>query len=341
MKSFDVGSLTDRQLAGQRLMVGFEGTEFNDRLHYVISELAVGGLILFKRNAVDPEQLGSMCHKAQDIAEKNGHPPLLIAIDQEGGPVARLGPPFTVFPGNRSIGDSRSIEDAREFGSISAMELKGIGVNLNFAPVLDVVPGDLESPVMDDRVFGNDPELVAQFGCVVIDSLQAGGVAATAKHFPGIGRTTLDSHLDLPFLDTTYAAIEKNDLIPFKEAIACGVEAVMLSHIVYNNIDSEWPAGLSRAIGKNLLRDKLGFQGVSFTDDLDMGAIKKHFDVATFVERICEAEIDMALICHDEDKMEASYEALLQGIESSEHIKKKTWTSVSRILTLKSGYASK
>jgi beta-N-acetylhexosaminidase len=339
MNLFDVDALTDRQLAGQRLMVGFEGTTFNDRLHDVISELAVGGLILFKRNVVDPQQLESLCRKAQEISEDSGNPPLLIAIDQEGGPVARLGAPFTVFPGNRVIGDTRSEEAAVEFGRVSAEELKGIGVNLNFAPVLDVVPPELVSPVMDDRVFGNDPELVAQLGRVVIESLQNGGVCATAKHFPGIGRTTLDSHLDLPFLDTDYEVLESSDLIPFIEAIACGVGAVMLSHIVYTRIDPDWPAGLSSVIGKVLLREKLGFKGVSFTDDLDMGAINKHYDVTTFVERICQAEVDMALICHDEDKMQASYERLLQGIHSSEEIKKKTVTSVKRILELKSSYA--
>ena len=199
MESYDGTVFTARQLAGQRLMVGFEGTASNDRLRYVITELGVGGLVLFKRNVENPEQLHSLCHEAQTIAANSGQPPLLIAIDQEGGPVARLGPPFTVFPGNKAIGKTESRAAAKEFGDVSAKELKAAGINLNFAPVLDVVPEGLSDPIMGDRVFGTNPELVAELGCIVIESLQAGGVAATAKHFPGIGRTTLDSHLGNPF----------------------------------------------------------------------------------------------------------------------------------------------
>jgi beta-N-acetylhexosaminidase len=335
---YKADSLTDEQLAGQRLMVGFKGKELDDELVSLIREIRVGGLILFKRNVSDPSQLARLCGAAQAVALEKGNLPLTIAIDQEGGPVARLGPPFAVFPGQRAIGDARSETAARDFGTITAGELKGVGINLNFAPVLDVVPKGLDSPVMTDRVFGDSPDLVANLGKMVIESLQENGVAATAKHFPGIGRTIVDSHEDLPFLDTEHHVLNSIDLVPFKAAIRTRVEAVMLSHVVYKDLDPTWPAGLSSIIAKDLLRETMGFEGVTITDDLDMGAIDKHFDVGTFVKRICRAEIDIALICHDRQKIEATYEEMLNAIRRSEDVRNKTVSSVQRILNLKERY---
>jgi beta-N-acetylhexosaminidase len=331
--------LTDEQLAGQRLMVGFEGQGPDDGLRSLIREVHVGGLILFKRNVSDPPQVAALCQGAQAFASEAGIPPLAISIDQEGGPVARLGPPFSVFPGNRAIGDARSDAAAREFGTTTARELKGVGINMDFAPVLDVVPEGLDSSVMADRVFGSSPDLVAGLGNAVIETLQGNGVAATAKHFPGIGRTVVDSHIDLPFLDTKEDVLKTTDFVPFQAAIDVGVEAVMLSHIVYNDLDPTWPAGLSSIIAKDLLRGDMGFTGVTVTDDLDMGAIDKHYDVRSFVNRICDAEIDIALICHDRQKMVATYEALLAAIRSSEDQRNKFVASVERILRLKERYA--
>jgi beta-N-acetylhexosaminidase len=336
---YSADSLTDEQLAGQRLMVGFEGRVLDDTLRSLIGEMHVGGLILFKRNVSDPSQLADLCHAAQAFAVESGHPRLMVAIDQEGGPVARLGPPFTVFPGNRAIGKARSETAAREFGTITARELKGVGINMNLAPVLDVVPQGLTSPVMADRVFGQEPELVADLGGAVIEALQENGVAATAKHFPGIGRTTVDPHIDLPFLDTGQHVLDSTDLVPFRAAIQSGVEAVMLSHVVYRDLDPAWPAGLSTVIAKDLLRGTLGFEGITITDDLDMGAIDAHFDLDTFVTRISDAEIDIALICHDRAKIEGAYGALLKAVRASDDQRTKAVASVQRILNLKKRYA--
>ena len=152
---YDADSLTHEQLAGQRLMVGFEGKILDDDLRLMILDLRVGGLVLFKRNVSDPPQVAELCEAAQAYAAESGNPPLMIAIDQEGGPVARLGPPFTVFPGNRAIGAARSEEAAREFGTVTARELKGVGITMNLAPVLDIAPPGFDS-VMADRVFGED-----------------------------------------------------------------------------------------------------------------------------------------------------------------------------------------
>ncbi len=293
---------------------------------------------MFRRNVTNPSQLSELCQDAQDLATQRGNPPLLIAIDQEGGPVTRLDPPFTVFPGNLAIGNARSIVAARKFGEITAKELREVGITLNFAPVLDVIPEGFDSSVMAGRAFGNSPGLAGDLGKTVIESLQENGVGATAKHFPGIGRTTLDSHADLPFLKTKGHILDSLDLIPFKAAIHSNVAAVMLAHVVYTDLDPTWPASLSTIIAKELLRDTMGFKGVSITDDLDMGAIDKHFDVDTFVERICDAEIDIALICHDQHKIEATHSKFLKAIQTSDHVKKHSLKSVRRILRLKTEY---
>ncbi|MBW2171807.1 MAG: beta-N-acetylhexosaminidase [Deltaproteobacteria bacterium] len=334
---YDADSLTHEQLAGQRLMVGFEGKVLDDDLRFMIRDLRVGGLILFKRNVSDPFQVAELCEAAQAYAVDSGNPSLIIAIDQEGGPVARLGPPFTVFPGNRAIGAARSEQSAREFGTVTARELRGVGINMNFAPVLDVAPPGFDS-VMADRVFGEDPELVAFLGKTVITGLQDNGMPATAKHFPGIGRTTLDSHADLPYLDTERQILDETDLVPFRVAVTSGVEAVMLSHVVYKALDAEWPASLSAIVAKDLLRDKMGFEGITITDDLDMGAIEKHFDIETAVRRILDAEVDIALICHNRQKMERAHQALVEAVGESEESRQKTSASVQRILNLKQKY---
>ncbi len=336
---YNVDSLTDEQLAGQRLMVGFSGKVLDEELRFMISKMRVGGLIVFKRNVSDPAQVAALCRAAQVLAEESGNPRLMISVDQEGGPVARFGPPFTVFPGNRTIGETGSEHAAREFGAVTARELKGVGINMNLAPVLDVVPYGLNS-VMADRVFGEEPELVAHLGRIVIETLQNNGVASTAKHFPGIGRTTVDSHIDLPYLGAERHVLDSTDLVPFRAAIGSGVEAVMLSHVVYKALDPAWPASLSAIIANDLLRKTMGFEGVTITDDLDMGAIDKHFDVDTTVRKISGADIDIALICHDRSKAEAAYGALLKAMQESEEARRKAIASVRRILNMKRKYAA-
>ncbi|MBW1743984.1 MAG: beta-N-acetylhexosaminidase, partial [Deltaproteobacteria bacterium] len=188
--------------------------------------------------------------------------------------------------------------------------------------------------------FGEDPELVASLGKTMIAGLQDNGMPATAKHFPGIGRTTLDSHADLPYLDTERQVLDETDLVPFRVAVKGGVEAVMLSHVVYTALDAEWPASLSSVIAKGILRDSMGFGGIVMTDDLDMGAIDRHFDIETAVRRISDAEIDIALICHNRQKMERAHEVLLEVMGESGESRRKASVSVQRILNLKRRYFS-
>jgi beta-N-acetylhexosaminidase len=328
------GNLSKEQLAGQRLMVGFDGTTLNLDLKFLIDRLKIGGIILFSRNLETPDQIMRLCGEIQDFARRCEQPPLFIAVDQEGGQVARLKAPFTQFPGNPHL---KSEDEATRFAEVTAAELTRVGINMNMAPVLDIAPEDINS-IMAGRAFGSDPSWVTKLGIKVIDRLQSNKVISVAKHFPGIGRTVMDSHRDLPELDVDITAIERMDLIPFKAGIQHGVSGVMLSHIFYRNLDSRWPASLSRKIAKVLLRDRLGFGGIALTDDLDMGAIVKHFDIQTAIHQILAAEIDLALICHKGPNIEIAYAEILSGIMESDRMKAKGLESAERIMKLKNKY---
>ena len=330
----DIISFSPEQSAGQRLMVGFDGTELNAELKFLIDTLKVGGIILFSRNLIDPEQIKNLCVSIQSYARSCDQPPLLIAIDQEGGQVARLKEPFTQFPGNSKM---KGPDDAVYFARTTATELLEVGINMNMAPVLDVAPEGINS-IMAERAFGPDPGWVSEQGRVVIEHLQAENIMAVAKHFPGIGRTVLDSHFELPDLDIDVDAMQGFDLFPFKTAISHDVAGIMLSHIRYTRIDPDWPASLSKTIADDLLRKQMGYDGVVMTDDLDMGAIAKHYDLNTAIRQILSADIDMTLICHAGPDIENAFREILDVQRRSQSLKAKGMNSLERIMRLKKKY---
>jgi len=332
----NITTFSDEQLAGQRLMVGFDGIELNRELKYLIDRVKVGGVILFARNLINPEQIKQLCLSLQGYAAACGQPPLFIAIDQEGGQVARLKQPFTQFAGNPEMEGQK---DARHFAEVTATELSRTGINMNLAPVLDVA-FNAQKSIMAGRAFGADPIQSADLGSTVIEHLQQSGIMAVAKHFPGIGRTTLDSHVEMPILDIDLETLTATDLLPFEAAIKREVSGIMLAHILYSQLDSEWPASLSATIARDVLRDQMGFNGVVLTDDLDMGAIKKRYDIKTVVSRILLAEIDVALICHQGPDIENAFKEILNAHESSQLIKAQGQESVKRILRLKERFLS-
>lgn len=331
----NIVDFTDEQLSGQRIMAGFDGTVLNDDLKYMIDELKVGGVILFSRNITSPSQVRELCRSVQDFAASCGQPDLFIAIDQEGGVVSRLKEPFTQFPsGNPGMTD---IADAEVFADVTARELNDIGVNMDMAPVLDVQPEGFEG-IMDKRVFSGDAAFVSDMGTAVITGLQKQGVMAVGKHFPGIGRTVLDSHLELPVLETDEAELARTDFLPFETAIGNDVSGIMLSHILYSGLDSDWPASLSEIIVKDLLRGRMGYDGVVMTDDLDMKAIKT--DIRTSVERIITADVDIALICHKGPDIETAYNEFIRHIRASDAARSQCLNSVERIMKLKEQFFS-
>ena len=319
--------------AGQRIMAGFEGTELNGDLRFLIDTIRIGGLILFSRNITGRDQLENLCKGASEYALMRGLPELLIAIDQEGGTVARLkAPDFTEFPGAPFI---ETEADAAMFARVTARELREMGINMNMAPVMDVAPENVDS-IMSRRIFSRDPRTVSKIGTIIINGLQRRGIMPVAKHFPGIGRTTLDSHFHLPDLETDLEDLEAFDLLPFKAAIENDVAGIMLSHVRYISIDPEWPASLSPEIAVNLLRNKMRYNGVVFTDDLEMKAISNHYEIPAIAGQVLEAQVDIALACKSGSVIEKTFESMCRLMKDSRQLAEKAEFSIPRIANLKS-----
>lgn len=323
-------------LAGRRFMVGFDGTGLTPDLSFLITGLRISGLILFARNMETPDQVRALIADCQACAARAGLPPLIVAVDQEGGPVARLRQPqFPEFPGAPEIRDPAEAEAlARRMGRL----LRGLGFTMNMAPVVDVAPADMES-IMAGRSFGSDPVHVGRMGAAVVAGLQAEGVMAVAKHFPGIGRTTLDSHRVQPVMAATAESMGGFDLPPFAAAFARGVAGVMLSHVRYPGLDPHWPASLSVAVARDLLRRRMGFHGLVLTDDLDMGAIKPAIGIDTAVARILAADIDIALICHRSGDIETAHALLTAALADDGRMLARAEAHAARIERFKRRYA--
>ena len=322
-------------LAGQRLMVGFDGTALSDDVKSLITDLGVGGIILFARNVKTPNQVRTLIAGCQRCAVDGGRPPLLVAVDQEGGSVARLRRPH--FPEFAAAPDIPDPAAAAAAARKMAWLLRDLGFNMNMAPVLDVAPVDMDS-VMTRRAFGVEPDHVGRMGAAVIGGLQAEGIMAVAKHFPGIGRTTADSHMTQPVLDAAMESLETFDLPPFAEAFGRGVAGVMLSHIRYPALDPDWPASLSTAVARDLLRTKMGYDGLVMTDDLDMGAVKPAIPIETAIERVLAADIDLALICHRSTDMETAHGLLCQRIQDDTQMRQRAETCWQRMRRVKADW---
>jgi len=321
-----------KQMAGQRLMLGFDGTTLNMELKFLIRELKAGGIILFKPNIESPDQLTQLCSDVQACAVDAGQPPLFIAIDQEGGVVARLKHPFTEFAGNPHI---HTRADAEHFARLTARELSVAGINMNMAPVMDVAPVGGGS-IMQERAFKGDADVVSKLGTCVIKTLQDKKIMAVAKHFPGIGRTKKDSHFFLPRLDIDLDTLRSSDMKPFEAARDADVSGIMLSHIFYPQLDDTWPASLSPYIAGELLREQLGYGGLVLTDDLDMKAIQH--DMKTCIRQVMAARIDLALICHKGPNIEIAWEEICHLLDSNPQLFALGKASMDRILGVKKKY---
>ncbi len=323
---------------GQLFMVGLPGTDLDSETRELIREYSIGNFILFRRNAADPLQVAGLCRDLKNACRDRGLPPPFISIDQEGGPVARLGPPFTQFTGASGIArDANPEAEAHRFAQITARELNLVGCNMNLAPVMDLdVPGT--DPVMKGRTFGNDPELVGHLGSIIIRDMQAEGILATAKHFPGIGGVKLDPHQDLPVMETPASELEQRELIPFRMAVGAEVAAVMTAHVIYSGVDPYWPATLSRTFITEVLCAKMRFSGLVITDDLEMGAIERHYSVEESAIAAFMAGADIILICHSREKMVRAFEALRIHLEKEKDGRLRLEHSLACIMATKRRY---
>ena len=327
---------TPETRAGRRIMAGFEGTAAPASLLARVRAGRIGGVILFKRNIETARQTGALIASLQEAAlDSQLEAPLLVGIDQEGGRVSRLSDDFTLFPAARGFGDAGDAALAREAARVTGTELEAIGVNINFAPVADILTNP-ECAVIGNRAFGETPEVVGLMGEAITQGLQETGVAACAKHFPGIGDMAPDPHEVLPTSRITLDDLRARELLPFQHLIRRAPPAcVMTAHAVFEAIDETTPASLSPVFLQEILRGELGFRGVSVTDDLDMGAIEDPADAAL---RAILAGADIALICHSEDAQERAVDAIAGAIRDGDISPEQEEASSDRIRRLKESY---
>ncbi len=297
---------------GELLLVGFVGQEMNASLAAHICELRPAGLIFFKRNIVEPVQLARLTREIQQLALKELGRPLLLAVDQEGGTVARMPPPFTQLPDAAILGGG-GCASVSHYSGLTAKEMFKVGLNMNLAPVLDVNHLNSAS-VMKRRSFGSDPSLVAECGAAAVAATQSEKVMATAKHFPGLGRTEKDPHHDLPVISAASEDLHHQDVLPFLAAIQAKVACVMTSHTLYLGLDAENPATFSPVILRTMLRDQLGYDGVVITDDLEMGAVVERYSPEGAAIAALQAGVDLLLVCNEVEKMHLTAGAIRDGL---------------------------
>lgn len=333
-----VASLTLEQKIGQLLLVGVRGQKVNKTAEHMIANNHVGGIILFKNNLAGG--LHSAANLLNDLKEANRHNPLplLLSVDQEGGRVSRLPKDFDPMPANAVVGRTGDANLAEQMGGLIAEQLRLLGFNVNFAPVLDVFSNP-RNKVIGDRSFGSNPELVAQMGLAEMKGMREGGIIPVVKHFPGHGDTLEDSHTDLPIIHKTKAELAALELIPFVQAIDAGTDMVMIAHILFPALDPDAPSSLSCPIITDLLRSELGFNGVVITDDIAMGAITKHYGLEDAAVRAITAGADILLTAHDGDDAQRIYNALVQSVQDKRISEARIDESVRRIVRLKRAYA--
>lgn len=324
---------------GRLFMIGLPGPELDDSTRALVAEEGVNHFILFRRNVKEPSQLAALCRSLRDLCAKAGLAAPLIAIDQEGGSVTRLPPPFTQFGHARDLAqDPDPITALTAYARTCARELVEMGINLNMAPVLDVCPAN-QGLFMEKRSLGSDPLAVAELGQLVITEMQAQGVAACGKHFPGLGGAGQDPHQLLPTVSRTIADLREIDLVPFRAATAAGIAALMTSHTLYPALDAVNPATLSNMILEELLRGELCFDGLLITDDLEMGAIENHGTVAAASLAALLAGADLLLICHEHGKVRASLANLRQAYADGRLSEVRLQLSLRRIMTVQARFA--
>lgn len=311
-------------MMGQFIMMGIHGLELDASVRNLIMETGIGNFILFKRNIKDQVQVKRLCNSLRETCLDAGLPQPIIAVDQEGGPVQRLGPPnWPVVPSNSSVAWSDNPTDGviRQ-AKLAARVLKDAGIGVNLAPVLDLAqPGT--KGVLAERSYGPDPEETGRLGVLYVNTLQAFGICACAKHFPGIGRVTEDPHFERPVVSAAKDVLLR-ELLPFRMAIDAGVAAIMTSHVTFTALDPDEPATYSSHIVKYLLRDMFGFKGALITDDLEMGGITGYLSVEEASLKAFLSGHDLLLICHETKriKMAAAFldDALTHGVISAKRL---------------------
>lgn len=284
---------------GQLFFIGLEGVELKPHEAEFIIKNDIGGVTLFGRNLKTPAELHKLCTDIYNLKNKlPSKTPLFVAIDMEGGRVHRLKPPFTQWPSLGKLAALDSTSAAFKFANFMGTELRAMGINLDFAPCVDVFTNP-DNVLIGDRSLGTDPEEVAKLASALVRGYIKAGVVACAKHFPGHGNTVIDSHEDLPIEDVDMATLEARELIPFKKTFRARMDMVMTAHIKYRKIDPEYPATLSKKILQELLREKMRYRNIIISDDLDMKALTKNYSREEIPVLAMQAGCDVLLYCNE------------------------------------------
>lgn len=323
-----------KRRAGQRLVMGLSGPSLDQEQRRFISEVQPAGFILFARNIEGAEQVAELNRELVDLCPAD-RPPLL-SIDQEGGRVLRL--KATPWPSMRVLGNADDPALTAQIGRAMSDELRAAGFNLNYAPVCDV-DSNPKNPVIGDRSFGPDPARVARHALAMMEAAHSRGVIACAKHFPGHGDTSVDSHLALPVVDKELGELREVELPPFAAMVKAGVGLVMTSHVLFPDLDRELPCTLSERVLKRLLREELGFRGVVISDDLEMKAVRGRWPVPDLLELATRAGVDLFCVGrsfeHDLRLSAEVFDGLVRLSEQSAGLERMTEDSVRRLWALR------
>lgn len=325
-----VANMSDADKVGQLLMIGIHGTTLNDDAKFMLNEYRVGGIILFDRNMESKDQVKTLIADINKAGKSAGLTPLFIGIDQEGGAVARMDDKLIKVPPAEEVG-KMPIEQAVSLAKQSGAELKDLGFNINFAPVADL-------GLTYGRSFSTNPDEVVRYAGAVGKAYDEAGLCYSYKHFPGIGKTDVDLHADTSIVPVSKETLLSEDTKVFIDLIKQSkpnTYTIMVSHAMYPQIDPDHPASLSKAIITDWLRKDMGYNGVVVTDDMDMGALAKHYTFGDMAVQSILAGSDILLVCHEYEHMQAAYNGLMKAVKDGRISKERLDESVKRILLMK------
>jgi beta-N-acetylhexosaminidase len=324
-----------RDKIGQLMFIGLQGkTLLQDEAEFIVLN-NIGGVTLFARNIESPEQVHALCSSIQALRHKTRDKlPIFIAIDMEGGRVARLKKPFTEWSPVQKLGTIDSTSLSFRMAMAMGEELNAVGVNLDFAPCVDVLTNP-KNAVIGDRALSSEPEQVAKHASAMVRGYIKSGVVACAKHFPGHGNTLLDSHEALPVEESDMERLRHIELVPFKKVFRARLDMVMTSHIQFPKIDPKWPVTLSQTFLKDLLRNELRYRNLVISDDLDMKALANNFDRKEIPVRAIEAGVDLLLYCNEFDRPQISLDAIQAALKDGRLTAKQIDDSYARVAAIK------
>lgn len=321
---------------GQLIIGGFNGYTVDSNTKKLIKENHLGGFILFQRNVENPNQLLELTNTLKSLNKEN-MAPLFISTDEEGGNVTRMPKEIKKLPSNSYIGKINNEDFSYNIGKTLGKELNAFGINIDYAPVLDI-NSNPNNPVIGIRSFGNNKDIVTRLGTRTMEGIKSQNVIPVVKHFPGHGDTSVDSHMGLPIVNHDLKRLTDFELVPFKSAIDKGADAVMVAHILIPKLDPKYPATLSYNIITDLLRKDLGFDGVVITDDMTMGAIIKNYNIGDAAVKSINAGADIILVSHQYENIQKVFNSIKESVLNKTITEDRINESVYRILSLKEKY---